>query len=211
MATIALIRHGSTHWNKEGRAQGSADISLDQDGIRQAELLAARLSMEDWAYIYSSPLARAKETALIIGEAIGVDVHLDDRLRERFGGLIEGTTEAERVAKWGAAWIESDLGLEPIEQVQQRGKAFLEEIMLKHPDEKVLVVAHGAFIQFNMVHLLADFPIMNFGNTSMTLLTKLDHQWTCELHNCTQHLGEQQASKINIDLSGQKGNGILKT
>lgn len=54
MATIALIRHGSTSWNKEGRAQGNSNIPLDQDGIIQAELLAKRLSTEDWSHIYTS-------------------------------------------------------------------------------------------------------------------------------------------------------------
>lgn len=188
MATIALIRHGSTSWNKEGRAQGNSDISLDQDGINQAELLATRLRSEDWKHIYSSTLARAKQTALIVGSAIGVDIHLDDRLRERSGGLIEGTTEEERIEKWGTGWIELDLGLEPIEIVQKRGKEFLEEIMMKHQGEKVLVVSHGALIQFNFINLVPDFPTKDFGNTSITILKKIDNQWTCELHNCTKHL-----------------------
>lgn len=188
MATIALIRHGSTSWNKEGRAQGNSDISLDQDGINQAELLATRLSSEDWNHMYSSTLARAKQTALIVGSAIGVDIHLDDRLRERSGGLIEGTTEEERIEKWGTGWIELDLGLEPIEIVQKRGKEFLEEIMMKHQGEKVLVVSHGALIQFNFINLVPDFPTKDFGNTSITILKKIDNQWTCELHNCTKHL-----------------------
>ncbi|MGX1828124.1 histidine phosphatase family protein [Paenibacillus taichungensis] len=188
MATIALIRHGSTSWNKEGRAQGNSDISLDQDGINQAELLATRLRSEDWNHIYSSTLARAKQTALIVGSAIGVDIHFDDRLRERFGGLIEGTTEEERIEKWGTGWIELDLGLEPIDIVQKRGGEFLEEIMMKHQGEKVLVVSHGALIQFNFINLVPDFPTKDFGNTSITILKKIDNQWTCELHNCTKHL-----------------------
>lgn len=188
MATIALIRHGSTSWNKEGRAQGNSDISLDQDGINQAELLATRLRSEDWNHIYSSTLARAKQTALIVGSAIGVDIHLDDRLRERSGGLIEGTTEEERIEKWGTGWIELDLGLEPIEIVQKRGEEFLEEIMMKYQGEKVLVVSHGALIQFNFINLVPDFPTKDFGNTSITILKKIDNQWTCELHNCTKHL-----------------------
>ncbi|WP_063563252.1 histidine phosphatase family protein [Paenibacillus sp. O199] len=188
MATIALIRHGSTSWNKEGRAQGNSDISLDQDGINQAELLATRLRSEDWNHIYSSTLARAKQTALIVGSAIGVDIHFDDRLRERSGGLIEGTTEEERIEKWGTGWIELDLGLEPIEIVQKRGGEFLEEIMMKHQGEKVLVVSHGALIQFNFINLVPDFPTKDFGNTSITILKKIDNQWTCELHNCTKHL-----------------------
>lgn len=188
MVTIALIRHGSTSWNKEGRAQGNSDIPLDQDGINQAELLATRLRSEDWNHIYSSTLARAKQTALIVGSAIGVDIHFDDRLRERSGGLIEGTTEEERIEKWGTGWIELDLGLEPIEIVQKRGGEFLEEIMMKHQGEKVLVVSHGALIQFNFINLVPDFPTKDFGNTSITILKKIDNQWTCELHNCTKHL-----------------------
>lgn len=188
MATIALIRHGSTSWNKEGRAQGNSNIPLDQDGINQAELLAKRLSSDDWNHIYSSTLERAKQTALIIGNAIGIDIHLDDRLRERAGGLIEGTTEEERIEKWGTGWRDLDLGLEPIEVVQKRGKEFLEEIMLNHQGEKVLVVSHGALIQFNFINLVPNFPTKHFDNTSITILKKLDKQWTCELHNCTKHL-----------------------
>lgn len=47
MSLIGLIRHGSTAWNKEGRAQGLADIPLDEEGINQAEALAERLSSEN--------------------------------------------------------------------------------------------------------------------------------------------------------------------
>ncbi|RUS41950.1 histidine phosphatase family protein [Cohnella sp. AR92] len=188
MATIALIRHGSTSWNKEGRAQGNSDIPLDQDGINQAERLAKRLSSENWNHIYSSTLERAKQTASIIGSTIGIDINLDDRLRERAGGLIEGTTEEERVEKWGTGWRELDLGLEPIEAVQKRGKEFLEELLLKHHDENVLVVSHGALIQFNFINLLPEIPTKHFGNTSITILKKIDNKWICELHNCTKHL-----------------------
>jgi len=188
MATIALIRHDSTSWNKEGRAQGNSDIPLDQDGINQAKRLAKRLSLEDWNHMYSSPLARAKQTASIIGNTLGIDINLDDRLKERSGGLIEGTTEEERIEKWGTGWRDLDLGLEPIEVVQMRGKEFLEEILLKHQDRRVLVVSHGALIQFNFINLVPNFTTKHFGNTSITILKKINNKWTCELHNCTKHL-----------------------
>lgn len=60
--------------------------------------------------------------------------------------------------------------------------------MMKHQGEKVLVVSHGALIQFNFINLVPDFPTKDFGNTSITILKKIDNQWTCELHNCTKHL-----------------------
>ncbi|MBD3922943.1 histidine phosphatase family protein [Paenibacillus sp. PR3] len=188
MTTIALIRHGSTSWNKEGRAQGNSDISLDQEGIAQAELLANRLRKEEWNHIYSSSLARAKQTAVIIGDAIGEKVNLEDRLKERAGGLIEGTTEQERLQKWGEKWRELDLGIEPIEDVQKRANQFLEEIHQKHPGEKVVVVSHGALAQFTFAFLFPDYPSQHFDNTSLTILKKINNQWTCQLHNCTQHL-----------------------
>lgn len=188
MATIALIRHGTTSWNKEGRAQGNSDIDLDQEGIQQAELLANRLYGEEWNYIYSSSLGRARQTAEILGKAIGKDLRLDFRLKERSGGQIEGTTEKERIEKWGPNWRDLDLGLEPIDEVQKRGKDILEEINLKHKGEKVLVVTHGAFIQFNFINLVPYFSSKYFDNTSITILSKIRNQWKCELHNCTRHL-----------------------
>lgn len=188
MATIALIRHGSTSWNKEGRAQGSSNIPLDQDGINQARLLAGRLKSGQWNHIYSSGLERAKQTALIVADAAGLNVHFDDRLKERTGGQIEGTTEAERIEKWGSGWRDVDLGMESIEEVQKRGRDFLEEIYLRHQGENVLVVSHGALIQFNFIYLVADFPSTHFDNTSVTILKKQDNRWTCELYNCTKHL-----------------------
>ncbi len=190
MATIALIRHGSTSWNKEGRAQGNSDISLDQEGIQQAELLAIRLRSEDWKYIYSSKLARAHQTANIIANSIGLNIHIDNRLKERAGGQIEGTTEQERVNTWGLTWRELDLGIEPIEDVQNRGIEFLEEINLKHQNEKVLVVSHGAFIQFNFIKLFPNFSSNHVHNTSITIIKKIENQWICELHNCTKHISE---------------------
>lgn len=66
MTKIALIRHGSTAWNKEKRSQGQTDNPLDQEGREQALLLAVRLSEETWDAIYASDLERASETARII-------------------------------------------------------------------------------------------------------------------------------------------------
>ena len=65
MIHIALLRHGHTHWNRAGRIQGRSDIALD-DAAR-AELASYRLPAPwDRAEIWSSPLARARETAQIV-------------------------------------------------------------------------------------------------------------------------------------------------
>ena len=67
MTTIGFIRHGVTAWNKEGRAQGTTDVPLDDEGILMArKTVAKRLEKEHWDVIYTSPLIRAKHTAEII-------------------------------------------------------------------------------------------------------------------------------------------------
>ncbi|MGG2095051.1 histidine phosphatase family protein [Bacillus sp. S13(2024)] len=190
MTKIGIIRHGSTPWNKEGRAQGSSDISLDQAGLSEAYKLAERLRKENWDFIYSSDLLRAKQTAQIIGEKIlSIPLYLEPRLREAGGGQIEGTTEEERVLKWGQNWRELDLGIESADSVITRGLSVIEEIASKHDNKNILIVSHGAFIR----HLLKELvPHLNMvespKNTSLTKLIKAKNGWEPELYNCTIHL-----------------------
>ncbi|KAF0820764.1 hypothetical protein KIS4809_0291 [Bacillus sp. ZZV12-4809] len=194
MTKIGLIRHGITPWNKEGRAQGSSDIPLHEEGLAEAERLAERVSGENWDVIYSSNLLRAKQTAEVIQEKIGsIPLHLDSRIREVSGGMIEGTTEAERLEKWGKNWREMDLGFEAKESVLKRGLGFLQEIAERHPDENVLIVSHGSFIR----HLLREVvPQTDLStqpkNTSITELLLKESKWNCELYNCTKHLEAEQ-------------------
>jgi len=190
MTKIGIIRHGRTEWNKEGRAQGSSDIPLNEDGLFEARRLAERLCGEDWDVIYSSNLLRAKQTADIIGEKMGqIEVRLDSRIREVGGGLIEGTTEEERLAKWGSAWRELDLGLEKSEYVIERGLSFLEEIIKEHENQNVLIVTHGSFIRHLLDEIVPDLAREEKPkNTSVTKLFKTQDGWGTELYNCTLHL-----------------------
>ncbi|MDZ5471254.1 histidine phosphatase family protein [Bacillus sp. 31A1R] len=190
MTKIGIIRHGRTEWNKEGRAQGSSDIPLNEDGLFEARRLAKRLSGENWNVIYSSNLLRAKQTADIIGEKLGqLDVRLDSRIREVGGGLIEGTTEEERLTKWGSAWRDLDLGREKRESVIDRGLSFLEEIVKEHENENVLIVTHGSFIYHLLDEIVPELIREEKPkNTSVTKLLKKDDGWGTEIYNCTLHL-----------------------
>ncbi|MCR8845918.1 histidine phosphatase family protein [Paenibacillus sp. SC116] len=192
MTRIGIIRHGSTEWNKEGRAQGSSDIPLNESGVAEARQLANRLSKEQWDVIYTSPLSRARTTAeAIASEMNDVDVLLDDRLREVNGGLIEGTTEEERVAKWGADWRELDLGLEPKDQVFTRILSFVQEVTDKHAGQNVLLVSHGSFIRHLFEVLLPTYKAeTRLKNTSVSNIawSDVDDTWQCELYNCTVHV-----------------------
>jgi len=194
MTTIGFVRHGVTAWNKEGRAQGNTDVPLDEEGIEMAERAAERLQNEEWDVIYASPLLRAKRTAEIIAKKHpGIDFLQDKRLGEIGGGLIEGTTEDERVTKWGLDWKNQDLGFEPEDVIISRGMSFVEEIKQKYPGKRVLVVSHGGFIRRLLSALVptAEFST-SIGNTSVSIVELQDQGNVCHLFNCMTHLERKE-------------------
>lgn len=193
MTIIGLIRHGVTDWNSEYRAQGHADIPLNSEGRRQAELLASRMQNEEWDYIYSSDLSRALETAETIGRMKNIEVKIDKRLREMNCGLTEGTTEQDRVNKWGYGWARLDLGIESNEDIISRGVECIKDISERHPDKKVLIVSHGALIGLSLKKLIPHFDTAeHLHNTSVTILNKAEPRWDCKLYNCITHLGPER-------------------
>jgi broad specificity phosphatase PhoE len=136
MAMLLLVRHGETDWNADGRLQGQTDRPLSDFGRRQARELAGELVDEELEAIYSSDLARARETAEIVGERLGLPVALDPELREKDWGTWEGLTavERDRVEFVG----------ESTEAHQERILRALRRISDRHPGEgRILVVTHG--------------------------------------------------------------------
>ncbi|MCR2805865.1 histidine phosphatase family protein [Paenibacillus soyae] len=192
MATkVGLIRHGVTEWNNLGKAQGISDIPLNEEGMKQAAALAKRLMEEQWDIIYCSNLTRARQTAEIIGETLRLEaaVITDERIREMDCGLIEGTTETERITRWGEHWREQNLGMEDFKSVAVRGLRFLEKLTVEHANQNILMVSHGALIGLSLQHLLPhQFKKTSIENTALTILSHSNNEWTCELYNCTKHL-----------------------
>jgi probable phosphoglycerate mutase len=189
MTTIGLVRHGVTDWNQEGRMQGKNDIPLNAEGRRQAELLGKRMEEEQWDYIYSSNLSRARETADIIAAHMGKHVEgYDPLLAERSFGTLEGTTEQERISRWGADWKNAEHGGETREAVIERGMKLLEEMERRHPGKRVLLVSHGALIGALVETLFPDFGYLGLKNTCVNVLEKTPEGWSCTLHNCIRHL-----------------------
>jgi 2,3-bisphosphoglycerate-dependent phosphoglycerate mutase len=136
VTTLLLIRHGETDWNADGRLQGHTDRPLSDHGRRQARKLAEELSGEEIEAVYSSDLARARETAEIVGDRLGLPVELDPELREKDWGNWEGLTAVER--------DRVEFAGESTEAHQQRMLRALERISERHPgDARVLVVTHG--------------------------------------------------------------------
>jgi broad specificity phosphatase PhoE len=153
VTTLLLVRHGETDWNREGRWQGGSNTSLNEAGREQARALAETLDGTVDA-IYSSDLTRARDTAEILAARLGLEVQLDERIRERGFGAWEGLTTAEieeRYADEHRLWRLGEgagaADAEPFDTFAHRITAFLDDVLERHPTEEVLVVAHGGSIR----------------------------------------------------------------
>lgn len=82
MRRLVLLRHGRTEWNDTGRAQGHADVPLDEVGLAQAKEVAPVLAALRPVAVWSSDLLRASQTAAAVAAEAGLEPVLDARLRE---------------------------------------------------------------------------------------------------------------------------------
>lgn len=186
---IGFIRHGQTDWNANGIIQGQTDIPLNMEGLRQAKAVAERLAEDKriWDCVISSDLLRARVTAEEIASALDIPLMTPvSSLRERHFGQAEGTTESERVARWGADWRQLDVGIETSEQIVERGRRFLEG--WDWDDGNVLIVSHGSFIAEMLLSLCPNLKDERLGNVSYSILERQGESWQPLLYNCTKHL-----------------------
>jgi uncharacterized phosphatase len=139
VTTLLLVRHGETDWNAAGRLQGHTDRPLNDHGRKQAKELADRLAGEGADAIYASDLARAKETAEIIGMRLGLPVVIDADLREKNFGNWEGLTGDER--------IHVEFEGESVQEHRERVLRAIERISERHPGQRVIVVTHGGSLR----------------------------------------------------------------
>lgn len=155
MDGVLLARHGETNDNREPiRVQGFTDTPLNDTGRRQAAELAERVAGEGIRSLWASDLSRARETAEIVGERIGLTPSLDPRLREACRGRWEGhrfidiaREEPELYAAWLRAGEEFRFPEgESLREQLDRVSAALEDI---HGTGELpaLVVCHGGSIR----------------------------------------------------------------
>ena len=90
---VLLIRHGETAWSKSGQHTSRTDIELTEEGRVLAERLGRRLAGRRFALVLTSPMRRARDTAVLAGLADGAEVTED--LHEVGYGSYEGLTTPE--------------------------------------------------------------------------------------------------------------------
>jgi probable phosphoglycerate mutase len=150
VTTLYVVRHGETPWNVEGRYQGQLDPPLNENGRQQAEATAHKLAALGFEAIYSSDLARARQTAEALAEKAGLPVQLDPRLREIDQGKWQGVLIGDIRAGWpgeiegweSRPWECPPPGGESLQQMQARMFAAVDEIIARHPEGKVAIFSH---------------------------------------------------------------------
>ena len=174
---LILVRHGETHWNKDGLVQGAdSDIELNDTGLEQARRLAAFLRNEPLTAVLSSPLRRAIATAEVIASQHQLSVETDQGLKELKVGDLEGvsisnlrTTFSRFLLKW---WQDGEAmklpNGESLVDLQQRVWKVIEGLMERHEsssdlnrDTTAVVVSHY-FVTLAIILKALDLPLEYF-------------------------------------------------
>ena len=159
---LFLIRHGATTLSAEDRFAGSIDVDLSDEGRRQVELLAGRLSEENIAAVYASPLRRCADTAAAIARPHGLEPRLRDGLREIAHGRWEGLRRSEVEARYAeeyAAWEADPFTFAPEGgesglNVLARALPCIRDVVVHHQGGNVVIVSHKATLRLVISSLL---------------------------------------------------------
>lgn len=186
---IHLIRHGDALPDETTAFSGAAgydDLGLSTTGQRQARALAARLARATTlAAIVSSPTRRAVETARAVGDACGLDVTVDTRVREmdlgnesfpadldapqRAAAIRERLAMLAEIALRDGSWAAVP-DAESASAVRARFASSIVEIVRAHPDAHVAVVSHAGSINAYLAEVVGTTRDFFFpaGNTSLS-------------------------------------------
>ncbi|HEY83203.1 MAG TPA: histidine phosphatase family protein [Dehalococcoidia bacterium] len=208
MTEIILIRHGETQWNVAEVFRGRIDIELNETGIKQAELLAARLSKLKLEAIYSSPLKRALKTAEIIARYQKLEVSIAPGLVDLDFGKWQGLAHQEVKDKYQelyATWLEHPERVrmpegESLDEVRRRAMDVVNHVTARHRGTVVLV-SHRVVNKVLICALLgldnSHFWKIKQDTCGLTIFTYEGGEFILTKHNDTCHLrglGKAQSS-----------------
>lgn len=193
MLTLALIRHGETDWNREGRVMGWAPVPINAAGRAQVAQLAERLKAAPIHTIYTSPLTRTTESAILLAAPHNLSPIPDERWIEtkitgwegKLWKELEGQPIREQYyAKPTAARLPDG---EMLIEVQQRAVAATAALAQQHADGFIVVVSHAdpirAVISYYLGLELPASRTIRIDHGTLTLLELENNTGTLRLLN----------------------------
>lgn len=200
---IFLIRHGLTDWNVQRRFQGTCDIPLNETGMEQARIAAARCAQLAPQRVYHSPLLRAAQTAQAVAEACGALLIPCPDLREVSLGVFQGLDHQQAQVQYPEAYTHyfadrinaAPPGGESLSQVQQRALSALTQIEQDASGcARIAVVSHGALLKSLLGAVagipLACFPCFDVSNGSISVIESQDGHRGLITLNAMAHFGD---------------------
>ncbi len=180
MTTVFLVRHGVHDLLDRVLVGRSPGVGLSPLGQRQARQLATRLAPEGVTAVQSSPQLRARETAELIADALGLAVEVVPALDELDAGEWTGRAFAEleqdpRWRSWNASRSTArPPGGESMGELQRRVLGHIEAVAARHADDRLVVVSHAEPIRAALLHYgrlhLDDFLRVPIDPASLTTL-----------------------------------------
>lgn len=151
MTEIYLLRHGQTDSNMRSTYLGHTDISLNDNGLKQAKKAANMLSKIQFDVVYTSPLTRAIQTAQEVTKYYrNIPLKMSYDVQERDYGIFDDLTMSEIINTyptqhhdWKCNWLDYQIpDGESATNVQKRVDEFFEKTLKTHQNQKVLIVTH---------------------------------------------------------------------
>ena len=167
MTTIIIIRHGTTEGIEKGQLQGSTNSPLSPRGQLEAQLTAEALKTHSINTCYCSSLGRARETAAIICEPLGIKPVILEDLREYDFGWLEGHRYFKPPASNASILIKlkslarlflAGLSGESLSHIRQRARAVWKYLLEQNLDGENLIITHGFFINIFFQELMQGTP-----------------------------------------------------
>lgn len=196
---VLLIRHGESAAVVPGSPE-SADPPLSERGVEQAAALAARLASKRIDGVWTSDLARARDTGRALADPRGIDVVEREELREVHLGDWElgefrrraSVQDPEWLAAMAAGRWEAIPGAEADEDLRDRITAGIEAAAAAHHGGTVAVVCHGGAINAWIARFTGAYRshVVSIENTSVTRLRTDGERWLILGVNDRHHLGD---------------------
>lgn len=167
---LYVLRHGKTSWNALRKVQGAADIPLAKEGIDLAEKVGENLKDVPFDLCFTSPLLRARQTAMIVlgRRAEQIPVISDKRIQEIDFGVLEGTQfkdeEGNVISREMEVFFKDPQNFprpengENISDILKRTREFWEE-KINDPslqDKTVLIASHGCAVRALLQNIYQD-------------------------------------------------------